>query len=130
VWRPEHRFRHGGSPDGGNDSAIGATMKITEFLLARIAEDEALARTEIDDESAGWVAPRLRQGSDAALREVVVVETARRLAECEARRRIVAEVMAGSSPLLQGFGLGLEHALKHLAVPYADHPDYDESWRP
>lgn len=53
---------------------------------------------------------------------------ARVLAECEAKRRIVARCEA--------VGVGFpsyalaEAVLCHLAEPYTDHPDYDEAWRP
>ena len=67
---------------------------LTEFLLARIAEDEA-----------------------------------RVLAECEARRRIV-EIAKSSESGEVGWYLTFDLALKAITLPYADHPDYDPTWRP
>jgi hypothetical protein len=72
----------------------------------------------------------------------------RMLAECEAKRRIVGELLerqamvdaeianpAFSEDLRdeaydEGYEYGLEVALRFLALPYADHPDYGEDWRP
>jgi hypothetical protein len=92
-------------------------MTITEFLLARIAEDEALARE--------W-APRHPANKTRARIE----------AECEAKRRIVEEMgrLAGderptSNLDEDGWILLCWETLETLAAVYADHPDYDESWR-
>ena len=103
------------------------TLTLTDFLLARIAEDEADAR-------AGLVA----EGSW------------RVLAECEAKRRIVElHSIREASPSCSQCGgytattdgqRGIVHhgyaipwpcpTLRALALPYADHPDYREDWRP
>ena len=74
-------------------------MTLTEFLLARIAEDEAEAREA-----------RVMIGTDAPPEGVV-------------RRRIVKEW--GWSETLNGDDL-----MRILALPYADHPDYRQEWRP
>ena len=95
-------------------------MKLTEFLLARIAEDEAAALS------------RLR-----GHRELPETERESRVfAECKAKRRIVE----WAAPVLTnwpGAAAGARHVsddgldvLRILALPYADHPDYDEEWRP
>lgn len=147
-------------------------MTLTEFLLARIAEDEADARTAVgiapgDDRTPSdwWV--KEEHSMVYAGHWVPVVETAERsipngegdgvitwrvpatldhiarhdparvLAECEAKRRIVKEIEAlrgqrlappGSASLIMDYSL--DRALRHLALPYADHPDYDDAWRP
>ena len=104
-----------------------ATPTLTDFLLARIAEDEAVARDEqIENVPADCWGP------------------ARVLAECEAKRRI-AEAFADAECAVDTYDgdnptpaywqeWGNRHALalavEHLATIYADHPDYDESWRP
>ena len=84
-------------------------MTITEFLLARIAEDEAVARA--------W-RTRIDQGEIPILFHGVVIPD-RVLAECAAKRRIVE-------------GWRDEYhdtwVLMHLASVYADHPDYDPAW--
>jgi hypothetical protein len=77
-------------------------LTLTDFLLARIADLEAMARAELNE---GW--------------EDIV------LAECEAKRRIVecATNMHTSGP-------DWDEACRFLALPYADHPDYREEWKP
>jgi hypothetical protein len=63
-------------------------------------------------------------------------DPARVLREVEAKRRIVdwvvgAQAAAGEPP---GFdpadAEALTHAVRLLALPYADRPGYDEAWRP
>jgi hypothetical protein len=92
-------------------------MTLTEFLLARIAEDEA-------DPDCGGVG---EYGSCDRWSE-------RRLAECEAKRAIVAHLKqaayrnrnnASDRPFRSAV-----HILKTLALPYASHPSYDPAWRP
>lgn len=99
------------------------------FLLARIAEDEAKART--------LPPPNLRWAP------------ARVLAECETKRLIIKEhgsdrwdcaVCAEEESFSEdsdGNGewyRSAKHApcptLRFLALPYSDHPDYREEWRP
>jgi hypothetical protein len=127
-------------------------MTLTEFLLARIAEDEAAARLAIpprwDDAestphwrhdgnpSGAFMAGQMVIGQASSWREVdqdggrfarhiVRWDPARVLAECEAKRRIVkfAEYWLGATE-----GMEAEFVLGSLALPYADHPDYDEAW--
>jgi hypothetical protein len=87
-------------------------MTLTEFLLARIAEDESAAERVwllIQDDSSGGPTARFR-----SLNERV-------LAECKAKRAI-----------LEGFGFVMNRDLtlckKHLAAVYANHPDYQPEW--
>lgn len=97
---------------------------LTEFLFARIAEDEAQAREAIaerkrvtrdgdepDDRFAYW--PDL--GAPA-----VVVGGERVIAECEAKRRIVEEAQRA---------IWFPY-IRFLAAVYSDHPDYREEWKP
>lgn len=103
------------SPTGGRGRLWqDEAMHITEFLEARIAEDEA----EGDEQSitayydGGW--------SDEHVQRV--------LAECAAKRALLQEhVQAG--PLC----FGDEHefpcaTLKVIAAVYAAHPDYRPEW--
>jgi ribosomal 50S subunit-associated protein YjgA (DUF615 family) len=88
---------------------------LTEFLLARIAEDEEVAR---------YSETRTRS-----------------MAECEAKRRIVdlaARMIRDANNATTDKGRIERHlnvvsatAILHaLAALYAGHPDYDETWRP
>jgi hypothetical protein len=98
-------------------------MTLTEFLLARIAEDEAdpvLAH-------ASWCH---EVSCDCGL------SRARVLAECAAKRDIIEEyVDCRDAPTRSGpaWELGLavfNNVARRLAKVYADHPDYREEWRP
>jgi hypothetical protein len=100
-------------------------VTLTEFLLARIAEDEVAAREP------QWLA--LEYGVDSAGRAAF---SSRVLAECEAKRRIVEELSPAVDYDRDRFIVQstLEAAatasLRFLALPYADHPDYREEWKP
>lgn len=105
-------------------------MTITEFLLARIAEDEAVARDVDDVAWAGLFDGTWGGVNDHGARH----DPARVLAECEAKRRIIAGCVDAigeelTMPYGGASGLG-QHTVAHLAVVYADHPDYRDEWRP
>jgi len=91
-------------------------VELVEFLLARIAEDEAYASYVLEQQRdrTVWAPPW------------TVLAPARQLAECEAKRRIVATIQRW---LDTGYPT-LDHVLFALALPYADHPDYRDEWRP
>lgn len=101
-------------------------MTLTEFLLARIADQEAAARVD--------------RAVDAD--PLVTRYATQALAECEAKRRIVEDLTAHleadhaamESPVASASWHAKATALKSvaylLALSYADHPDYDEAWRP
>ena len=105
---------------------------LADFLLARIADDEATAREfcavllsrELEDgpEPFGFEA----EGGPA--------DPVRVLADCEAKRRIVDAWQADASGPLGEWDdyawYAIEWAMKCLALPYADHPEYNEVWRP
>jgi len=108
-------------------------MTITEFLTARLDELETAARTasSYDDDDSPWPS------------YMVVQEPEFVLAEVAAKRALIADLAtfdkvatskAGSdlSTRLTARGVerGTMHALRTLAQPYADHPDYREEWRP
>ena len=104
-----------------------AVTDLTEFLLARIAEDEA-------------VAERGRRHNGRGTFEndnygCLLVDPARILAECEAKRRIVEDAIAAddhdpSDAYADGYRCALERVCEILALPYADHPDHRQEWRP
>lgn len=135
-------------------------MTLTDFLLARIAEEEAAARAvrpldySIDmggnRQDERWYVARLRFSSaDGAARSDSDAEAtalfarhdpARVLAECGARRRIAEEYLRNEELIettpevlareIRPVNLTLEGVLLDLASVYADHPDYREEWRP
>lgn len=88
---------------------------LTDFLLARIAEDEEAAR----EWCAVLLSRELEQGSEPFDFEAVhgPGDPIRVLAECEAKRRIVEWLPEWT-------------VLRLLALPYVGHPHYDEEWRP
>ena len=119
-------------------------MRLDEFLLARIAEDEEAAR---------WRGRLGRTSVEAPFEIVVFTDSGswrfdgnRLLAECAAKRAIVeawrqswAVVGSDHNPGVaicdvaysewdEGERDALERAMRLLAQPYADHPDYDQSW--
>jgi len=123
-----------------------ARPSLTEFLLARIAEREAKARAllrdleaQIEEEDFGpdergpftparmlsaqlWAHydGQTRRRSFARGQQIATLaDPGRVLAECEAKRSIV-ELISSPGP----------QALRLLALPYADHPDYLPEWKP
>lgn len=110
-------------------------MELAEFLLARIAEDEALARSVIDEHPMNdWESYVSSAGfyDLPSSRFAIEFNPERVLAECEAKRRIVAE----HSPVDPcdahdaNFQTVPCDTLRLLALPYADHSDYDVWWTP
>jgi hypothetical protein len=96
-------------------------MTLTEFLTARLDQDEVVAREE------PWVSSG---GAFVACAATPTYTPPRPLREVEAKRAIVArldEVERGPATIPSSLAYS---ALCHLATVYADHPDYDESWRP
>lgn len=134
---------------------------LTEFLLARIAEDEAVARAaspapwhygdvesvaggmlydqtrtiasliyeQLGDHDGTIIRHLLSDEADANGAHIARHDPARVLAECEAKRQIVA-LYEYARETGQGPGGYLERALAALALPYADHPDFDPEWKP
>ncbi len=127
-------------------------MDLPEFLLARIAEDEAVAEagTPLPWESRGadvwcphhqvaqtasWSVPTPLALADAA--HIARHDPARVFAECDAKRRIVERCERAVRWDRDANGAPPEAVadwawttLELLALPFADHPDYDEAWRP
>jgi hypothetical protein len=103
---------------------------LSEFVLARATDDEELARQYGDP-------PGLTSGLAWAVdvdRRVLEVDPSRLVAECEAKRRIAAELADAVSNYEVNLGpegevTRLTFVLRALALPYADHPDYQPEWR-
>ena len=129
-------------------------MTLTDFLLARITEDEAVAKS-ISLDPDGVARQRFGKPGRAQWLALAVDRpwrdgVSRALAEVVSKRRIVGL----HSPTANGdcrlclvdryeeLAAGNDHDCYHeplpypcgtvraLALLYADHPDYDESWRP
>jgi hypothetical protein len=93
------------------------TLTITEFLLARIADDEEAAGADPGCECLGV---QFGIGHGPVCPERV-------LAECEAKRRIVKRLNNRMRP---DVAFEAWYALRVLAAIYADHPDWRGEWRP
>lgn len=103
-------------------------MTLADFLLARIAEDEASARGRQMQ-----VAAQFGKHDPVSDRIAGQPWPARVLAESEAKRRIVEMYIHLRSPAVfdpMGAHVGLGRSLRLLALPYAEHPDYGQKWRP
>lgn len=105
---------------------------LTDFLLARITEDEDRLVHEYDCDRFNTYGYGTRLGDcDCAAQRHL-------LAECEAKRWIVRDAtsqLAGRH--IEGAQSDgddgpwmADHVLRLLALPYADHPDYREAWKP
>ncbi len=79
------------------------TLTLTEFLLARIAEDEHIVR--------------LVQRSSLG----TMPTSGRGMRDLEFKRWLIARHARGA-----GYGA----ALAQMSTIYADHPDYREEWKP
>ena len=109
------------------------TLTLPDFLLARIAEDEEVARdtltahelldwSELGDPAMGMAGPT--DGPSGYVS--IVIDPARVLAECAAKRRIL-RIWFESEFCERDV---MNDVIDALALPYADHPDYREEWRP
>ena len=107
-------------------------MTLTEFLLARIAEDEADAQPVDEPVMQGGRLGVITVGGRPA---ALAISRARVLAECEAKWRII-EVHHPLDDDPEPFCWNCDEeawpckTMAVLAAVYADHPDYDEEWRP
>lgn len=99
-------------------------MELTEFLLARIAEDEAWLAVPTTKR---MVARRVVELPMTRLPDYVRRDRDRWAAECDAKRRIVAVIEAHREGEWEGDPI---HAnlLKVMASIYSDHPDFDPAW--
>lgn len=100
------------------------TATLTEFLLARIAEDEAAARQQ---------AALLNSGAVFDMHtawDVGPGDPARVLAECDAKRTLLNDATLNYGLRTSGEpSIFHERVLRIMAAPYADHPDFREEWR-
>jgi hypothetical protein len=122
--------------------------ELTEFLLARIAEDEELARGAHYD-GQRWYSEEefvgrypdccdcgceVMMGANRKIEAAHVAnwDPARVLAECAAKRAIVAlhrpDDLESSDRGMYFYAEGAGDAVKALAAVYKDHPDYQSEW--
>lgn len=113
-------------------------MTLTEFLNARLDETEAAARLVRD-----WPSVVDAVTNPRVTEHLVHHSPDRALAEVDAKRRIIALAYEATGLDMDrdldravdareksGIEFVGERLLRTIAQPYADHPDYDESWRP
>lgn len=115
-------------------------VTITEFILARVAEDEEDAR-DAHYEGQRWVPEEETVvAADRDLYPVLFLDRkrdaahaanwspARVLAECEAKRRIVEQFDGWDGLVYDGWTQAASLVLSEFAAIWADHPDYREEW--
>jgi hypothetical protein len=134
-------------------------VTLTDFLLERIAEDETVARGAYRDsvDDAGICHETWTEASTAVMwGDVTAIsglepdylathiarhDPARVLAECEAKRGAIEAAWRDHMQIESEWGMcqtreqmsaksDNPEVLHWLALPYADHSDYDASWRP
>lgn len=121
------------------------STELIAFVRARLDEDAALAAS-----GETWSAFDETQGTrrvdvDHSIERVVACtrswrglhiarhDPARVLREVEAKREVVRLAERAHDyhgTFMNGFAAALEGALRLFALPYADHPDYRQEWRP
>lgn len=132
---------------------------LVQFLRARYDEEHLLAIEAGDGSPAAWTyAPELTWNGPDGPREAVVDfhgsamgyvavvdpvhgehgtwqarhiarhDPARVLRDIEAKRQLIDWVLRW--PLRPGPPSSVDGVLERLALPYADHPDYRDTWRP
>lgn len=107
-----------------------STLTITEFLEARIAEDEAVVAYPSPHERSGGYS----YADVGGLSEVLTVGTTRVLAECAAKRAIIqwaGQVDAAEDQMAREWGTPEVMAygiLRALAAVYSSHPGYQQEW--
>ena len=104
---------------------------IVGFLLARIAEDEEAARASAADAMSGWRWKHYPKDAFIEIQQLALDSRRRLRAECAAKRAILDAHGSEMIGLCQEDGRTFPcRTLEALMSVYADHPDYDESWRP
>lgn len=110
-------------------------MSIVEFLNARIDEDETEARKAINppwrSEGLYVVVSDQDAPADGDPKGGARWHPKRVLAECEAKRQVVALAGIVTRGNLDGPSVSLwaDRALRSLAAVYAEHPLYRDEWR-
>jgi hypothetical protein len=104
-------------------------MTLTDFLLARIAEDEVDVERGMMRVSGPGSPARVRADCEAK-RQIVELHGAKRV-------RRAAETLSGEPEFIEDCRICGHFpaqypcvTLRMLALPFADHPDYREEWKP
>lgn len=129
-------------------------MDLVEFLRARLARDEQIARacsgapwqtsasgtihTVPEDPPGGEPAYVATAENEAYAEHMARHDPSRTLAEVAARRQIIDDYEKHSwildqghrTPELEAAQAVRETVLRCLALPYASHPAYRDDWRP
>lgn len=103
-------------------------MDIVEFLTARIKEDEAAALKLLGDPalavSGEWYERRLLRECEAKRQLIGIIESA---------RQSVLAALVSQEPADAGWVPDViewtTQSLHTLALPYADHPEFQSRWR-
>jgi len=98
-------------------------VTLAEFLLARLAED---ARWGRDRQHEDFRKHRIRSNRV----HLAPDDPIRVLAESAGKKRIVEECDHDRSAVAAAAAGLADRILRELALPYSDHPDYREEWRP
>jgi Family of unknown function (DUF6221) len=120
-------------------------VTLVEFLRARLDEDEDAAHAAENDpgyQAADGYEPWYANNADSSGDAIVAMHPTRALADVEAKRRIIdlADQASGldeqvdaafsSEPRdLTAEPYVGDLILRALTQPYADHPDFDPTWR-
>jgi len=105
------------------------TVTLTEFLLARIAEDQAVA-TLIQSAPPKWTMTVYPHDGEKIPVAAGPFDPARVLAECAVKRSVLELLIADSGDSRNAVRRGWAVEIFHqYAAVYADHPDFDPAWR-
>lgn len=104
-------------------------MTLAEFLLARIAEDAE--RADFNPDTEPWMSYRVGHSDHCDYPGdmpgyCTCRARDRALADCEAKRQLLEWLGVGPLTLPGEEG----YAVRLLALPYAEHPDYRDEWKP
>lgn len=108
---------------------------LVAFLRARLAEEQAEAEKLADTDDwwmpDSWVIRWEETGTYDSYAYLRIAKK-RVLAEVAAKRQIIDlyEIADTSFELDRDAWHVMRNVVRQLATPYADHPDYDEGWRP
>lgn len=103
-------------------------MSITEFLIARIGEEEKAAAEAYDDlydaESGGT------EWTSGAYDHVMLGSPYARFIRSRSPEQAIQQCQVNRALVALGVEVGLPATLRLLALAWMDHPDYREEWKP